>query len=111
MERIEIPHIEGATSCEVFVAHDQESWGAHDTGHIRLPHGTHTLTLPIAYDEREAPHVTDDTGSEKYDMLISLTDEGLCCGCVLARIRLGYALVGVGIRPCFARRLCASARC
>lgn len=63
------------------------SWGAHQSGQIELSH----LTLPIKYDEREAPYVPGDK------TLISLSDEGQVCVCAYAESQPDSSLVGIGV--------------
>lgn len=63
------------------------SWGAHQSGQIELPH----LTLPIQYDEREAPYVPGDK------TLVSLADEGEVCVCAYAESQPGSSLAGIGV--------------
>ena len=82
---------------QVVIVGGASSWGAHETGHVTLPLDGDPWTLPIAYDEREAPFVVREDGSERKDLLVSLTDEGQLCGCALAEVDGGSELVGVGI--------------
>ena len=90
----------GGLGCEDFgivVLQGARSWNAHQRGGIQLPHGDATLDLRIAYDEREAPFVCDETGHELPGLLLSLADEGDFLACAWARVPHGSPIVGVGV--------------
>ena len=90
----------GRLGCEeygVVVMRGASSWGTHESGILTLPTPYGSLALNIAYDEREAPYVVDDTGRERTDLLISLADEGDLIVCAWARVGAESPLLGVGI--------------
>ena len=74
-----------------------ESWGAHERGHIQLPTAGGATTIPLAYDERQAPYALAADGTEDKGLLLSLTDEGEHIACLWARIEPGSPLRGVGV--------------
>lgn len=88
----------------IVVLEGATSWGAHERGWIELPLKAGPATVPIAYDEREAPFAADEDGEEQRDLLLSLTDEGERIACAWARPEEGSALVGVGIDLCSTER-------
>ncbi|MDO4796690.1 MAG: 4'-phosphopantetheinyl transferase superfamily protein [Coriobacteriales bacterium] len=91
------PALQAPVDLEVAIRGGASSWGAHESGRIVLNDRNDTLTLPIAYDEREAPLVTDEHGREQANTLVGLADEGHTLACALARTEPGCAVVGVGV--------------
>ena len=72
------------------------SWGAHEAGGITLSTASGERWIPIAYDDRGAPYPTDETGRERDDLLLSLSDEDDLVACAWASPAPGSRLVGLG---------------
>lgn len=81
-----------------------DSWGAHERGFIELPCAEGTLTIALAYDEREAPYAVRPDGCEIRELLLSLTDEDDFIACAWARVDENTPLLGVGVDLCGAKR-------
>lgn len=99
IDRLEQATFEGLGCREhgLVVLQGAESWGAHERGHIDLPTRGGLLSLPLAYDEREAPYAVNDAGEEVCDLLLSLTDEDDVIACAWARVAPCSPLRGVGV--------------
>ena len=76
---------------------DKQTWGAHETGRIELPHDGGGVVLPVAYDEREAPFVIEPDGTERTHDLISLSDEDDLLACAWTHVEGGSDVCGVGV--------------
>ncbi|MBR3235885.1 MAG: 4'-phosphopantetheinyl transferase superfamily protein [Atopobiaceae bacterium] len=87
----------GCSDYGIVVLQGADSWGAHESGNIVLPTSEGPFTVPISYDEREAPFATGMDGSKHPELLLSLTDEGDYIACAWARVLPGSPLMGVGI--------------
>lgn len=87
----------GCTDHGLVVLAGARSWGARERGSIQLPTTSGTLTVPLAYDEREAPYALASDGTEDRGLLLSLTDEGECIACLWARVDGSSPLRGVGV--------------
>lgn len=79
-------------TASIVVVEGQDSWGAHESGHVAIPGKDDAqVLLPIAYDEREAPYVPED------QTLVSLADEGNRCVCAWTHARNDSGLLGLGV--------------
>ena len=81
----------------VVVIKGATSWGTRETGRLELPTNEGMRAFRIAYDEREAPYAANTDGTERNDVLLSLTDEDELCGCAWAEVTDNTDLLGVGV--------------
>lgn len=79
------------THAHIAIVRGQTSWGAHNTGYVRFPYRSEEVSLPILYDDREAPYVPGDK------TMVSLSDEADYCACAWKTEQPDSRLVGVGI--------------